>query len=166
MHSTGAATGPPDRLASLAAAVDELAAQDLNGLTDAALAEQVLRLRHLLDRLEGRWLQELAAVDARGAAGTERDQPAASTASWLRTDLRLGAGAATSSVRTARALFRGPLAGTARALTDGALSVTHATVLASGPTSFLTTSPSRPNRCWWRRPAASTHRGCGGFSTA
>ncbi|HET9556847.1 MAG TPA: DUF222 domain-containing protein, partial [Actinomycetota bacterium] len=43
-----------------------------------------------------------------------------------------GAGAASSAVRTARALFRGPLAGTAQALVDGELSVAHATVLASG----------------------------------
>ena len=51
----------------------------------------------------------LAAVDARGAAGAEEGVQAGSTAGWLRARLRLGAGAATSLVRTARALFRGPL---------------------------------------------------------
>jgi hypothetical protein len=44
----------------------------------------------------------------------------------------MGAGAAHTSVRTARALFRGPLAETARALTDGELSPAHASVLAHG----------------------------------
>jgi hypothetical protein len=99
---------PPDRLAALAAVVDDLAAQDLAGLPDAALAEQVLGLRRLLDRLEGLWLGELAAVDGRGAAGAAQGTQAASTASWLRGRLRLGAGAASNSARTARALFAGP----------------------------------------------------------
>ena len=123
---------PSDGLAALAAAVDQLAAQELHGLTDAVRAERVLALRRLLDRLEGQWLQELAAVDARGAAGADHDQPAPSTASWLRHRLRMGASAAHRSVRTARALFRGPLAETATALTDGQLSPAHASVLAVG----------------------------------
>src|ERR671910_470502 len=102
-------TGRPDRLAGLTAAVDELATQDPDGLPDAVRAEEVLRLRRLVDRLEGIWLNELAGVDAHGAAGAEEGQPGSSTAGWLRSRLRLGAGAAASSVRTARALFRGPL---------------------------------------------------------
>ena len=44
----------------------------------------------------------------------------------------MGAGAAASCVRTARALFRGPLAATAEALTGGEISVAHAQVLAHG----------------------------------
>jgi Domain of unknown function (DUF222) len=74
----------------------------------------------------------LAAVDARGAAGAEADVQAGSTAGWLRARLHMGAGAARGGVRTARALFRGPLTATARALTDGALSPAHARVLAAG----------------------------------
>ncbi|HEY6707106.1 MAG TPA: DUF222 domain-containing protein [Actinomycetota bacterium] len=122
----------PGGLATLAAAVDELAAQNLDGLNDVALAERVLTLRRLVDRLEGHWLKELAAVDARGAAGADQDQQTGSTAAWLRNRLRLGAGAAHSAVRTARALFRGPLAGTAAALANGELSVAHAAVVAHG----------------------------------
>jgi hypothetical protein len=121
-----------DPLAALAAAVDGLGSQDLDGLPDAARAERVLVLRRLLDRQEGHWLCELAAVDARGAAGAEQGQPAPSTASWLRARLRMGAGAASGVVRTARALFRGPLTATATALCAGELSAAHATVLASG----------------------------------
>jgi hypothetical protein len=126
------AAGPPAALATLAAAVDQLATQNLDGLADEALAERVLTLRRLVDRLEGHWLKELAAVDARGAAGANQDQQAGSTAAWLRNRLRLGAGAAQSAVRTARALFRGPLAGTAAALANGELSVAHAAVVAHG----------------------------------
>src|SRR5918993_4550107 len=109
-HSTQPPGGQPPRppsadLTALAAAVEELAAQDLDRVSDAALANQVLELRRLLDRLEGQWLQQLAAVDARTA---------------------------TSAVRTARALFRGPLTKTARALTSGELSPVHAQVVAHG----------------------------------
>jgi hypothetical protein len=124
--------GPPDSLAAFTAAAEDLAAQDLSGLPDAVRAERVLRLRRLLDRLEGHWLAELAGVDARGAAGAEDDVQAGSTAGWLRARLHMGGGAARGCVRTARALFRGPLTATARALTDGQLSPAHASVLAHG----------------------------------
>jgi Domain of unknown function (DUF222) len=122
----------PVGLRQLAAAVDQLAAQDLHTLSDAHAAGRVLVLRRLLDRLEGQWLRELAGVDGRGAAGAEDDTQAPSTTSWLRNQLRLGGGAARQAVRTARALFRGPLAGTAQALAAGELSAAHAGVLAVG----------------------------------
>ena len=122
----------PDGLAALTAAIEGLAAQNLDGQSDAVRAERVLVLRGLLDRLEGQWLEELAGVDARGAAGAEHDVQAGSTAGWLRARLRMGASAAHSSVRTARALFRGPLTGTAQAVADGELSPAHASVLAAG----------------------------------
>src|SRR5918994_4368679 len=102
----------PDWLAALAMVADQLAAQDLDRLSDAARAERVLELRQLVDRLEGHWLHQLAAVDGRGAAGAEAGQQIGSTAAWLRNRLRLGTGTASSAVRTARALFRGPLTAT------------------------------------------------------
>src|ERR671913_240755 len=124
--------GQPDDLAALAAAADRLAAQDLNRLPDAVVAERVLGLRQLVDRLEGQWLKELAGVDGRGAAGADQGQQVGSTGAWLRNRLRLGAGTAASAVRTARALFRGPLTATAQAVCDGELSPAHAQVLATG----------------------------------
>jgi len=131
-QATGPSAGRPDSLATLTAAVEELAAEDLNGLADAVAAERVLGLRRLLDRLEGHWLAELAAGDARGAAGADHGVQAPSTAGWLRNRLHLSHGAAHSSVRTARAVFRGPLTATAKALTDGTISPAHAAVLAHG----------------------------------
>jgi hypothetical protein len=122
----------PGGLDGLAAAVQELAAQDLTRLPDAEAARRVLVLRRLLDRLEGQWLRELAAVDGRGAAGADPDVAADSTASWLRRRLRAGRGTASRWVHTARALYRGPLGGTGQALAAGELSVAHATVLAAG----------------------------------
>jgi HNH endonuclease len=61
----------PVGLNRLAAVVEELAAEDLGRLPDGVAATRVLVLRRLLDRLEGQWLRELAAVDGRGAAGAE-----------------------------------------------------------------------------------------------
>src|SRR5688572_5713708 len=129
-HST---EGPrPDGLATVASGLDQLAAQDLDRLPDHVRAERVLALRGLVDRLEGLWLRELAGVDGRGAAGAERDQQVGSTAAWLGGRLRMGEGAASTAVRTARALFRGPLAGTGQAVCAGELSPAHARVLAQG----------------------------------
>src|SRR5215207_3081746 len=106
-HSTQPPGQDPDWLAALAVVTDKLATQDLDRLPDAVVAERVLRLRQLVDRLEGHWLHQLAAVDGRRAAGAELDQEVGSTAAWLRNRLRLRAGTAASAVRTARALFRG-----------------------------------------------------------
>src|SRR5215211_5185534 len=119
-------------LAGLPAVVGELAAEDLDQLAESALAEELLALRQWLDGLEGQWLRRLAAVDARGAAGADRGQPVPATAGWLRNRLRLGAGAARDAVRTARALFGGPLPQTAQALTGEVISPAHARVLAQG----------------------------------
>src|SRR5918993_902896 len=131
-HSTQPPSQESEWLAALVVVADGLAAQDLDGLSDGVRAERVLVLRQLLDRLEGLWLKELAGVEALGAAGAEQGQQAASTAAWLRNRLRLGAGTASSAVRTARALFRGPLTATAQAVCDGELSPAHAQVLAAG----------------------------------
>jgi hypothetical protein len=108
-HTFDAAAGGPAGPAGVGGAANqELAAEDLDRLAEVALAEDITRLRQHLDRMEGQWLRRVAAFDARGAAGADQDQPALSTASWLRRRLRMSAGAARSAVRTARALFRGP----------------------------------------------------------
>ena len=124
--------GPPDDLDELTAFLDRLATRDLDQLPDAVRAQRALRLQRLADRLDGQWLKELAGVDARGAAGAEDGLPVGSTAAWLRNRLHLSDRAATRAVRTARALFRGPLTGTAQAVCDGAISVAHAEVVAQG----------------------------------
>jgi Domain of unknown function (DUF222)/HNH endonuclease len=129
-HSTPQA--PPDELTLLAAAVDALAARNLAALPDSEAAQRVLLLRNLVDRLEGQWLRELSGVDGRGAAGAEVGGQAESTAGWLRGRLRAGYPQAHRWVKTARALFRGPLAATGKALTTGELSPGHAAVLAAG----------------------------------
>jgi hypothetical protein len=130
MDSNTHSASSPDRLPTLAAELQDLAAQPLDTLTDPGRADRLRTLRGLLDRLEGQWLGELADVDARGAAGAEDGVPAPSTAAWLRNRLRMSAATATSLVRTARALYRGPLTQTGQALVGGELSPAHAQVLA------------------------------------
>jgi hypothetical protein len=128
----GQGVGRPDRVASLVAAMDELAAEDVDGLAESALAEELQELQRVQNRLDGQWLRRLAALDAQGAAGAEQGERAASTAAWLRRRLRMSASAASGTVRAARALFRGPLTRTAEALVAGELSVAHVRVLADG----------------------------------
>jgi hypothetical protein len=122
----------PDRLGSLSAASQELAAEDLDRLADPALAEDLLAMRRLLDGLEGQWLRRLAAGDARGAAGADQGHDAPSTAAWLRTRRRLSVDAAHGNVRTARDLFGGALPKTAAALCAGDISPAHAKLIADG----------------------------------
>jgi Domain of unknown function (DUF222) len=131
MDSNTHSTGGPDGLGALAAQLQGLADQPRDGLADAARAERVMALQGLMDRLQGHLLRELADVDARGAAGAEQGTQAPSTAGWLRARLHLSA-ATTSLVRTARALYRGPLTATGQALADGTISPAHAQVLAAG----------------------------------
>jgi Domain of unknown function (DUF222)/HNH endonuclease len=132
MDSNTHSTSRPDRLAALAAELQGLAAHDPDRLSDATLAERVRVLRQLAERLEGHWLEELADLDARGAADAEEGVQVGSTAAWLRRRLRMSPSTAAGCVRTARALFRGPLTGTATALAEGAISPAHAQVLADG----------------------------------
>jgi hypothetical protein len=107
MHSIGTPDGPTG-LAALAAELARLSAQDLDRLGAAALADHARELRGLIDRLKGIWLQELAALDARGAAGADRGEVAPSTAEWLSARLGVDLGVANSWVRTARALYGDP----------------------------------------------------------
>jgi Domain of unknown function (DUF222) len=131
-RSTSHSAGTPAGFPAVVAELQELAAQDVGGLADGALAERVKALRGLVDRLEGQWLAELADLDARGAAGAEDGVQGGSTAAWLRHELRLGAGTAAGLVRTARALYRGPLTATGQAVAAGTISPAHAQVLAAG----------------------------------
>src|SRR6266540_2871286 len=114
----------------MAAAIGAFTARDPDQLGDALVAAQLVAVRRLAEQLEAGWLRLLAVVDARGAGGAEQGGCAPSTQAWLRAACRLSAAAAGQRVRTARALHRGPLAATARALADGEVSYAHAAVLA------------------------------------
>src|SRR5829696_5016934 len=130
-HLTQGPTGPADDLAGLTAALGRLGSRDLGRFTDAAPTDQTLQLQQLRGCLDGIFLRHRAAVDARGAAGAEQDRQFGSTAGWLRARLRMASGTAATAVRTARALFRGPLPESGTALCAGELSAAHAEVLAA-----------------------------------
>ena len=162
MDSNTYSTQRPDGLAALAAAVDGLAAEDPDRLTDAVRAERVLGLRRLLDRLEGHWLKELATVDARGAAGAEQGLQVGSTlggcapgCAWAPAPRPASsAPPVPCSVVLWRPRPRPCSAGTSRPRMPGCW-----------PTASRIcpiTSPWRPNRCWWRRLVGWTRLGCGG----
>jgi hypothetical protein len=125
----GLPVGPSD---ALTAVLERLAAEDLDQLSDSALNQDLGRLQRQLNSLQGQWLRRLAALDARGAAGADQGVDAPSTASWLRSRLRMSAGVAHSTVRAARALFGGPLPQTAAALVAGEVSAAHATAVVDG----------------------------------
>jgi hypothetical protein len=108
MESNMYSTGTSDGLARLEAAVDQVLAQDLSGLDEAARADRARELRRAIDLMEDIWLRELAEVDRRGAAGADRGEVWPSTAEWLSARFGVSSATANSWVRTARARYPGP----------------------------------------------------------
>ena len=72
-HSTGHSTGTPTGF-PVVAELQGLVDQDLDGLADGALAERVMALRGLMDRLQGHWLAD-PLVDQALELGHQRPQP-------------------------------------------------------------------------------------------
>ena len=107
MYSTGSPEGLTG-LAAVEAVVEFVLAQDTSRMSHAARADHLRALGQLIDLLEGTWLQMLAEVDRRGAAGADRGEGAASTADWLCDRLGVSADLANSWVRRARTLHRRP----------------------------------------------------------
>ena len=150
MDSNTHSTSGPDRLTALVAAVDGLTAQDLDRLTDAALADRLRVLRRQLDRQEGQWLRTLAAIDARGAAGADQGVQAPSTAGWLRARLRLSAGAGQQpGPHRPRAVPRSADRHRRGVDRRGPSRRPMPRCWPPAPRSCPPTSPLRPNRCWW-----------------
>jgi hypothetical protein len=101
-HST-----QPGGIGLLAAAVDQLAVEDLDALPDAQAARQELVLRRLIERLEGHWLRELAGVDA-AAPPTPPRHPGRVHRRLAAPPHPHGPPRRPHRVRVARALHRGP----------------------------------------------------------
>jgi len=80
MDSNTHSTRRSERFAALAAAINDLDREDLDRLTDTTVADDILALRPLVERLEGQWHKRLAVADARGAAGADQDRRFGSTA--------------------------------------------------------------------------------------
>lgn len=110
---------------SLCARIDELAAADLTAVSDALLGEELVKLHATAARLSAQILRRVRAFDVRGGGDADG---AVSTATWLRWKVKLVPREACSTVRLARALD--VLPNTAAALADGAITVSHAGLLA------------------------------------
>jgi len=110
---------------ALAAAIDDIAGDDAEVLTDAALAEDLVALRRYVDRLEAEFCRRLQAFDARHGY---RSEGAASVVAWLRVRCRMSTAAAAQHVDVARQLLELPI--TSDALHSGAIGFHHAAAIA------------------------------------
>lgn len=113
-------------MGNLASAVDELAAVDAAGLSDAALAEDIVEIDRQINRLTAVKLGRLERLDRRGTTAAEFG----STAAWHRAAGRLSPLVAGREVHLARDLAD-RLPATAAALAVGAISAVHAQVIAA-----------------------------------
>lgn len=91
----------PEPLETLRAAVDAIAAEELDGLPDAVLEEHLVGIRRQIDRLETEFCRRLRRFErARGFVSSG----AATVVSWLRGACRMSAPAAHERVQVARML--------------------------------------------------------------
>lgn len=112
-------------IAVLAAAVDAIDGELLDGLNAATLGEGLVALRRQIDRLEAAFCRRLRRFDgAQGAAAAG----ATSTVAWLRDSCRMSGGGAAARVEVARRLDAVP--GAEGALRGGEIGIRHASVLA------------------------------------
>ena len=107
-------------LGDLRAAAVALAATDPAALSPAAVADQLVELRRLIDGLEGTWSRLVAALEGSGTAE-------GGTSAFLRSSCRLAPAAARTRVVLARRLAGRPAVGAA--LAAGQISVDHARVV-------------------------------------
>jgi hypothetical protein len=136
-------------MSTVRSALDELAADDLAGLTDRQLLDGVVDLSDDIAALEAQRLRRIGEMDRRLAF---RQDGALSATSWLRNSCGMAAGAACGHVRMARSLQHMPA--TRSAFAAGcwtsvecarSLLLMRATVRPTSGTS--TRSSSRPPHC-------------------
>jgi hypothetical protein len=111
---------------NLASAIDELAADDLDGIPTAALGDEVVELTRQRERIEAQLLRRLQRFDASGAWA---DDGSLSTQAWLRRHCRMASGAAAERVWVARRLHDS-LPETRAAFAAGDIGYAHARVIA------------------------------------
>ncbi|MDQ3781687.1 MAG: DUF222 domain-containing protein [Actinomycetota bacterium] len=110
----------------LDAAVDVLAGEDPAVMRSGVVADQVVDLARLIDRLQVEWWRRVGELDARDH---HRVDGAVSTAAWIRWRCRTTVAKARLAVATARALRAMPL--TAGAGACGEVTAAHVEVLAT-----------------------------------
>jgi len=116
---------PTTRAGRLTSFVDALLDEDLDGLTEDALGEDVIALRREIDRLEAECARRLHRFERRRGFAA---QGAASVVSWLRQHCRLSAASASQRAEVARHLPELPAVD--HALRHGDIGFQHAAVVA------------------------------------
>jgi len=114
------------RLSPLASAVDAAKALDTERASPRQLADEVISLFIVINRLHSMALTRLGRVDAHGVAARDFGS---STAAWLRHHTGLPSGQASDLVRTARSL-QSTLPATRQALASGEVTIHHARTIA------------------------------------
>ena len=114
------------RLSPLASAVDAAQALDTERASPRQLADEVISLFIVINRLHSMALTRLGRVDAHGVAARDFGS---STAAWLRHHTGLPSGQASDLVRTARSL-QSTLPATRQALASGEVTIHHARTIA------------------------------------
>ena len=112
------------------AVFDEVAPPE--GRLGTSLGDEICALRLLMDRVEGVYLERLAAFDVSGAAAANGS---ASTSAWLSRATRISARKAKADLTVARRLYTDrvrPLPGVAHALASGELTVEHVRAIVTG----------------------------------
>lgn len=114
----------PSQSTALTAAVDELAAEPIDGLSDGALGDDLVDIRREIDRLEGEFLRRLYRFDRSHGALAEGP---VSTISWLRHRCGVSGTMASQRVRMARVLADLPRA--SQSLSAGRASFTNVALI-------------------------------------
>ena len=97
-------------MSSLRSVVDELAGEDLGGVEDRQLEDDLVEVDRQIVRLGAQRSRRLAEIDRRG---TYEDQGYLSATSWLRHRCRISSREATKRVHRARSLAAMPVTATA-----------------------------------------------------
>jgi hypothetical protein len=119
-----ATSGGGTAVAAVRVAIQALAEEDIDGLQEAALGDDIVALSRDIDWLQAERGRRLARFARRRGHLAEG---AASIVSWARLRCRTSGGAAAEMVTTARHLEELP--GTAHALRDGEIGDQHASVI-------------------------------------
>lgn len=111
-------------MSSLRSALDELRGDDLTDVPSSELADELIELREVAERLEAEWLRRLAAFDTKQGWALDGSL---SLSAWLRARCRMTGAAASDRSRLARSLRSMPL--TEQAFADGDLTTAHVRAL-------------------------------------
>jgi hypothetical protein len=114
-------------IAAVAAAVDALAGEDLDGASPEQLASDLSAVHAQIARLQAELIRRVGAFDASGGAEQLPEGSAATTQAWLRHELRESPGAAKTLVSAARRLRDLPQV--ARAFATGSIALGHVRVI-------------------------------------